>query len=333
MTPTQLNDFLDHLIQHQIKLSTMVWGPPGIGKSSIVAQVAHRHGIGVVDVRLSQLAPTDLRGLPVAENGLSKWFPPEFLPRSGKGVLFLDELNSAPPAMQGIAQQLILDRQVGSYRLPDGWYVWAAGNRKEDRAAVFDMPTPVANRFLHLSVEPDFDSFKPYALDQGLSEHIIAFLSFRPELLHKLDPHQAAWPSPRSWEMANALYQSGMEIAPAVGIEPSSEFLAFLDVYNHLPNLNQILAGQGQTIPFPSEPSVRYAAAIGLAVRATTAQQGCHAFQWLSTVAPPEWVQLFAVDLFRQMKHRGELATFAQQVQQDASLTAFLDDFQCLLTQ
>ena len=165
MKPHELAAYLDSLVGHSLKLSTMIWGPPGIGKSSIVAQTAARHELQFIDVRLSQLAPTDLRGLPVPENGVARWYPPEFLPRSGRGILFLDELNMAPPAIQGMAQQLILDRKVGSYSVPDDWYIWAAGNRKEDRAAVFDMPSPLANRFVHLEVEPDFESFKAYALD------------------------------------------------------------------------------------------------------------------------------------------------------------------------
>ena len=100
MKPAELADYLRQLIKHDLKLSTMIWGPPGIGKSSIVAQTAAKHGMDCVDLRLSQLAPTDLRGLPVADNGISRWFPPEFLPRDGAGVLFLDEINLAPPAMQ-----------------------------------------------------------------------------------------------------------------------------------------------------------------------------------------------------------------------------------------
>lgn len=105
MTPNDLKDYLDRLIRKHIQISTMIWGAPGIGKSSIVAQIAQEHDIEFVDVRLSQLAPTDLRGLPVAEDGISKWYPSEFLPRTGKGILFLDELNMAPPAMQGVAQR------------------------------------------------------------------------------------------------------------------------------------------------------------------------------------------------------------------------------------
>lgn len=332
MTPCSLETYLQNLIQHDLKLSTMIWGPPGIGKSSIVKRLAQQQHLDFIDVRLGQLAPTDLRGLPVANAGIATWYPPEFLPRSGTGILFLDELNMAPPAMQGIAQQLILDRQVGAYHVPEGWHIWAAGNRKEDQAAVSPMPTPVANRFLHLEVTPDFESFKAYALAQALHEQIIAFLSFRPKLLHKLEAHQPAWPSPRSWEIASQLHTVDLDISPAVGAETASEFQAFVNLYKGLPNLMHILQGAGGTTPFPVEPSVRYATAIGLAVRSETAPQGLHAFRWLSQVAPPEWVQLFAVDLFRQLQRQGQLSDLTQLVQQDQSLKTFLADFQSLLT-
>ena len=104
MTPSEVTGRLNRIVAHKLKLAVMLWGAPGIGKSSVVQQVAQAHDLELIDLRLSQLAPTDLRGLPVPENGLAKWFPPEFLPREGKGILFLDELNLAPPAIQGIAQ-------------------------------------------------------------------------------------------------------------------------------------------------------------------------------------------------------------------------------------
>ncbi|MDZ8092548.1 MAG: MoxR family ATPase [Nostoc sp. DedQUE05] len=331
MTPSDLKAYLDNLIRKNLQISTMIWGPPGIGKSSIVGQIAQEYDIDFVDVRLSQLAPTDLRGLPVAEDGISKWYPPEFLPRDGKGILFLDELNMAPPAMQGVAQQLILDRKVGSYVVPSGWFVWAAGNRKEDRAAVFDMPTPLANRFLHLEAQPDFDSFKAYALETGVHEQIIAFLSFRPTLLHKIDPPQPAWPSPRSWEMASVLHHAELDITPAVGVASATEFQAFIQLYKTLPNLTPILEGKGDRIPWPQEPSTKYATAIGLTVRAADANQAYNAFIWLSQVATAEWVQLFAVDLFRVMRSKGHLGVLAQLVQKDPKLQQFLKDFQQLM--
>jgi AAA domain (dynein-related subfamily) len=331
MTPAELKNYLSQLVTENLQISTMIWGPPGIGKSSIVSQLAQKQGIEFIDVRLSQLAPTDLRGLPVAEQGISKWYPPEFLPQKGRGILFLDELNMAPPAMQGVAQQLILDRQVGSYLVPDGWFVWAAGNRKEDRAAVFDMPTPLANRFLHLQVTPDFNSFKAYALETGVSEQILAFLAFRPTLLHKLDPQQPAWPSPRSWMMASSLHQVGLDISPAVGQGAAAEFAAFITLYNTLPNLTPILEGKGQQISFPVEPSVKYATVIGLTVRATESNQAYNAFVWLSQTATAEWVQVFAVDLFRVMRSKGQMGALAKLVQKDPQLQQFLKDFQQLV--
>lgn len=331
MNPRALAEYLDGLVRHNLKLSTMIWGPPGIGKSSIVAQTAHAHGLAFIDVRLSQLAPTDLRGLPVPEDGVSRWYPPEFLPRDGAGILFLDELNMAPPTMQGMAQQLILDRRVGSYVVPDAWFIWAAGNRKEDRAAVFDMPAPLANRFLHLEVEADFESFKAYALTSGLHERIIAFLSFRTALLHRVDPQQPAWPSPRSWEMASRLYGVGLDIAPVIGPAAAAEFNAFVRLYASLVDLEAILHGAGSGLAFPDEPSARYATVIGLALRADAAAQAYNAFNWLVAHAATEWVQLFAADLFHQMRARGQMGALAQLLRQDERLQRFMQDFRGLM--
>lgn len=331
MTPTELKNYLNNLVNKKLQISTMIWGPPGIGKSSIVAQIAQQQKMDFIDVRLSQLAPTDLRGLPVAENGISKWYPPEFLPTEGKGILFLDELNMAPPAMQGMAQQLILDRKVGNYTVPPHWFVWAAGNRKEDRAAVFDMPTPLANRFLHLKVEAEFDSFKEYAIASKIHEQVIAFLSYRPTLLHKLDPQQPAWPSPRSWEMASKLHYVGLDTTPAIGEETTAEFQAYLAVYKSLPQLEVILAGKGEKIPFPSEPSVRYATTIGLAVRAQDANEGYNGFSWLSQVATAEWVQLFVVDICRQMRAIGKMGALAVMAQKDKKLRKCIADVRELI--
>jgi ATPase family associated with various cellular activities (AAA) len=331
MNPEDLKTYLDRLITNNLKISTMIWGAPGIGKSSIVSQLATTHQLEFIDIRLSQLAPTDLRGLPVAEDGISKWFPPEFLPQQGCGVLFLDEINMAPPAMQGMAQQLILDRRVGSYLVPDGWFVWAAGNRKEDRAGVFEMPAPLANRFLHLQVEPDFESFKAYALGIGIHEQIIAFLSFRPSLLHKIDPQQPAWCSPRSWMMASSLHSNGLDLAPAIGVAANAEFQAFTLLYQTLPDLIPILEGKGSQIPFPIEPSARYATAIGLTVQAIDADRAYNAFRWMSQVATSEWVQLFVSDLLGLMRSRGQLGMLATLVEKDSDIQKFMHNHRQLV--
>jgi hypothetical protein len=329
MTPESLAHFLKKLVENRLMYSTMLWGPPGIGKSSIVAQTADAHAMELIDVRLSQLAPTDLRGLPVAdhEENVSRWYPPEFLPRVGRGILFLDELNLAPPAMQGMAQQLILDRRVGSYEVPDDWFIWAAGNRKEDRAAVFDMPAPLANRFIHLTVEPHFESFKSYALTHDMHEHLIAFLSFRPALLHKLDPQQPAWPSPRSWMVASALYKAGLEIAAVVGEGAAVEFSAFREIYGKMPDVAAILRGKGDEIAFPNEPSLRYALTIALTVRAEELEEQLQAFQWIADKASMEWIQLFTADLFRLAKSRNELGKMAKIAQNDKKLQKMFNDY------
>ncbi len=337
MTPENLKNYLNKLVKNQLEISTMIWGAPGIGKSSIVSQVAEAQEIAFIDLRLSQLAPTDLRGLPVAVNGRSKkegtstWYPPEFLPRSGQGILFLDELNMAPPSMQGVAQQLILDRRVGNYQVPEGWFIWAAGNRKEDRASVFDMPGPLANRFLHLEVVADFDSFKKYALNASFHEQIIAFLSYRTELLHKHDPQHNAWLSPRSWEMASKLHSCQMDITPAVGEGVTAEFNAFIALYQDLPDLEAIMAGKGQKIAFPNNASTRYATTIGLTVRVKDATEAYNAFTWLGEKATTEWVQLYAVDLIKSMKAKGEIAALSQLIKKDKKLQTFFQDFRELI--
>jgi len=268
--------------------------------------------------------------LPVAENGVSRWFPPEFLPREGRGILFLDALNLAPPVMQGMAQQLILDRRVGSYTVPLDWFVWAAGNRKEDRAAVFDMPAPLANRFIHLTVEAHFESFKTYALNHDIHEHILAFLSFRPALLHKLDPQQPAWPSPRSWMMANRLYKVGLEIQHVVGAAAAAEFTAFLKLYQQLPNVENILQGKGKAIPFPSEPSLRYALTVALTMRATSLEESYEAFVWMAEKAGTEWVQFFFADMIRLVKARNEIGRMAILADQDPRLRRMFAEYMAM---
>ncbi len=319
MTPSALRSFLDGLVRGDVRWSVMIWGPPGIGKSSVVSQVATAQGISLIDLRLSQLAPTDLRGLPIPVDGVTRWAPPEFLPREGRGILFLDEINLAPPALQGVAQQLVLDRRVGSYTVPDGWFVWAAGNRKEDHASVFDMPRPLSNRFLHLEVGVDLEAFRAHAVSRGVHERIVAFLSYRPSLLHRIDPQRPAWPSPRSWEMADALLRAELDITPAVGAPAAGEFEAFCKVYASLPDIAAIL--RGEDVSAPDEASARYATTLALALRCD-GPGAVHALRWVHRAYAAEWVQLFLHAALEQLRAKGAIGPLAAAIARDKELTA-----------
>lgn len=325
MTPQDFEEYIDTLVTSGLNhLSTMIWGPPGIGKSSIVAQVARRHGLRLIDLRLGQLAPTDLRGLPVPEDGVAQWYPPEFLPHESKGILFMDELNMAAPVMQGIAQQLILDRRVGSYAVPEGWFVWAAGNRKEDQASVYEMPAPLRNRFIHLTVEPHYPSWQAYAARTGLHEQIQAFLAFRSDLLFEFAPSATAFPTPRTWEIASDLHAADLDIAKAVGEGAAGEFYAYLDVYERIPSIERILAGRGDSLSFPEEPSVRYAIIMGLATQPQTADQAFQGVRWCSGQASDEFIQLLFAVLIPTLQANGKNGAFLRKYGTAPSVQRFL---------
>lgn len=187
----------------------MIWGAPGIGKSDLVREAAAVHGYPLIDLRLSQLEPTDLRGIPLHDNGKVRWIPPDELPdesRDGpRGVLFLDEINAAPPPVAAAAYQLILDRRLGAYRLPEGWSIVAAGNRLDDRGITYVMPAPLANRFMHVELKADADAWLVWAARQGVDPVLRDFMAEQPHWLARFlpEPEVKAFPSPRSWVFAD----------------------------------------------------------------------------------------------------------------------------------
>ncbi len=258
----------------------MLWGPPGVGKSQMVAQIAARHAVPVVDIRLSQMEPTDLRGIPFRVDGLVEWAIPAMLPdvvRHGPaGILFLDEITSAAPTVSAAAYQLILDRRLGAYRIPDQWAIFAAGNRQGDRGVTYSMPAPLANRFSHFEVEAHLDDWVIWAYANDIDERVIAFLRFRPELLFDFNAahNPVAFPSPRSWEFAHrALQKFGDQpdllrgaLQACVGPAAAIELQAFVDNLDNLPDIDAIISGE--TVPVPRETDLQYAVATALVGRA-----------------------------------------------------------------
>jgi len=217
------------------KVPTFLWGAPGIGKSSIIKQIADEKKMGFIDLRLALMDPSDLKGIPFydKESHTALWAPPAFLPKDGNGILFLDELNSAAPSVQASAYQLILDRKVGEYDLPDGWAVVAAGNRESDRGVTYRMPGPLANRFVHFEMEVSVEDWKVWAYENEICESIIGYISYKEEHLFTFDAksNEKSFATPRSWEYVDKILKADLDkelllesISGAVGREVAVGF-------------------------------------------------------------------------------------------------------------
>lgn len=251
-------------------MPVFIHGSPGIGKSYIVNEIASKSNLQITDVRLSQLDAVDLRGIPSIKDEQTKWMPPVFLPndKSSSGVLFLDELNSAPASVQAAIYQLVLDRKIGEYELPKGWRIVCAGNKIDDRGIVFRLPSPLINRMVHIVLEAKYEDFKEWAIINDIHPFIIGFLGFRSDLLSseiaKQSETNPAFATPRSWTMLSKLLKQNQKIEDitpiiygTVGYAPAVEFLAFVKVYKSLPSVEGILCGNIEDVP--NEPSALYA--------------------------------------------------------------------------
>jgi hypothetical protein len=304
MKPSRIIETLKTLIE--VRQPVFVWGAPGVGKSQVVAQVARQEGLELVDVRAVLLDPVDLRGLPrIDDNNRACWCPPEFLPTGGKGILFLDELNAAPPLVQAACYQLVLDRQLGEYRLPDGWSIVAAGNRETDRAVTHRMPSALANRFVHLNFEVDGAEWLTWARGVGIAAEVSAFIRFRPNLLHAFDPQKddKAFPTPRSWEFVSrimngraAVFPNLELIAGAIGEGAAAEFCGFLKIHRKLPD-PQMLIDNPETAQVPEDPATLYAVCELLAEK--TDSGNLHGIMTYAGRLPPEFSVLLVRDAVR----------------------------------
>ena len=278
VTATQARNSI--LTAFKVKRPLFLWGPPGIGKSDLVAGIAHELGGLMIDLRLGQMEPTDIRGIPFYNKEIGKmdWAPPIELPDEETAsqypivVLFLDELNSAPQSVQSAAYQLILNRRIGKYKLPDNVVMVAAGNRESDKGVTYRMPTPLANRFIHQEMKVDFASWQEWAVTNKVHKDVVGYLSFAKQDLYDFDAKSAsrAFATPRSWSFVSELLFDGVDdetltnlIAGTVGEGLAVKFMAHRKIAGRMPKPEDILSGKVKDLDV-KEVSAMYSLVISM---------------------------------------------------------------------
>jgi hypothetical protein len=265
----------------KVQRPVFLWGPPGIGKSELVEGITEELGGLMIDLRLGQMEPTDIRGIPFYNKEIGKmdWAPPIDLPDEETAsqypvvVLFLDELNSAAPSVQAAAYQLILNRRVGKYRLPKNVVMVAAGNRESDKGVTYRMPTPLANRFIHLEMKTDFAAYQIWAVQNKIHQDVVGYLSFAKQDLYDFDSKSSsrAFATPRTWTFVSELLQNddGDDetltnlIAGTVGEGLAVKFMAHRKFSSRLPRPEDILAGKVHELEI-KEVSAMYSLVISM---------------------------------------------------------------------
>jgi hypothetical protein len=200
------------------KKPVMIWGPPGIGKSDLIRKIAKDMGYGLVDIRLADKQEGDLLGMPhiikTPEGDETViWVTPEFLPKekNGRTVIFLDEINNAPPSVQKTAYELVLDRKIGSYKVPVDAIIVAAGNRTDqDGANVHDMAAPLRDRFGHIEICVDAGDWITWAYAADINPWLVSYIKWKGEgALHNYneDNEEISFSSPRSLAILSKLLE------------------------------------------------------------------------------------------------------------------------------
>ena len=308
--------------------SVMLWGPPGVGKSQGVKQVAKRleeltgKRVVVTDVRLLLFNPVDLRGIPTsnAEKTLAIWLKPKIFSMDESeevvNILFLDEISAAPQSVQAAAYQITLDRAVGEHRLPKNCLVIAAGNRVTDRSVAVTMPKALANRLCHLEIASDPSAWHSWAVACGVHPKVCGFLDANPSQLMDFvaEEEGVAFPTPRSWEMvSNILYVAeSMEsvfslIVGCVGEEAAQEFLFWCRQTEKAPSVSEIFAGKVQGVPLRPELLYALVANMVFYAKSCTEKEGIgNAIQYAMRM-PTEFKNKFFHDLYKVRELRKNL--------------------------
>jgi hypothetical protein len=275
----------------------MIHGSPGIGKTELceeaagilskLPEISKRKARVLFDfISAPLLDPTDTKGLPALdpEKLVCRWLKPAFLPVEDPNgppvymILLIDELTSAPPSTQASLLTLIHKRKVQDYTLPDGVFIIAAGNRVSDRSYSIPLSSAMCSRFIHISLDPDFESWKTWAYKSGIDHHVIGFLNFRngqPGIFNTTKYDEYAYPCPRTWEMVSNLMQKRSKLSEsqfaalvtgAVGTGAGQEFLAFLEL-EEIPDIDKLLLDPDKA-PIPVKPDAKFAIISALAQRA-----------------------------------------------------------------
>lgn len=264
------------------KRPVFLWGPPGIGKSEVVASITKELGGYMIDLRMSQMEPTDIRGIPYYNKDLGKmdWAPPVDLPDEEFAsqypiiVLFMDEMNSAPPAVQASGYQLVLNRQSGKYHLPDNVVMVAAGNRESDKGVTYRMPKPLANRFVHLEMKYDFNAWQQWAVHENIHKDVVGYLSFAKQDGYDFDSKSSshAFATPRSWVFVSDLLNDEDDtdsetlfnlVAGSIGEGLAHKFMAHRKFAGRMPEPSDILSGKVKDLAV-KEVSAMYSLTISM---------------------------------------------------------------------
>lgn len=258
-------------------IPAMMKGSPGIGKSDIVRQLADNFGLKLVDQRLAECDPTDLKGFPYVDevNGKAKYAPIEEFPLAGEPVpegyngwlLFLDEMNQAPEAIQRVSYKILLDHKVGDYKLHERCVKLAAGNLITDGALAEDLGTALQSRLIHLQLKVDYITWLEWAMKNDVDHRVTSFIQFKPDMLHKFDPDHSdhTFACPRTWHFASRILNGDQFthdllplIAGTVSDGVAREFYSFTKIYEEVASADQIAKNPtGTTVP--QEMSILFA--------------------------------------------------------------------------